>query len=132
MRALAVTFLIFAAGSSSGQAAPAADRWQQLATEGDRLTSTFQGMMWERRMLSIHNGFWADVYRTCAPQARQAGVESFKAVAVIDSEGFVKEYLLNPNSPHLACFANQMIGRQYPAPPTVPFYEVYTVKVASP
>ena len=131
MRAAVITFTTLLAGCSSGSAL-ASDRWQQLAAEGERMTSTFQGMVWEQRMLPVHNGFWPHVYRTCAPQARQASIESFRAVAVIDGSGIVKEYLVNPSSPHLACFSKQMVGRKYPAPPSSPFYEVYIIKVASP
>jgi hypothetical protein len=131
MRAFVVTFFALLAGCSSGRA-PAADRWHKLAAEGERLTSTFQGIAWEQRMLPVHNSFWPDVYRACAPQARQANIESFRAVAVIDDDGIVKEYLVNPNTQNLACFSKQMVGRKYPAPPSSPFYEVYTVKVVSP
>ncbi|MBN6152751.1 hypothetical protein JR065_20690 [Xanthomonas sp. AmX2] len=130
MHAIALTFLILLAGSSGS--ASATDRWHQLADEGRRLTSTFQGIAWEQRMLPIHNGFWPDVYRACAPQARQAGIDSFRAVAVIDGTGTIKEYLINPSTPHLACFSKQMVGRKYPAPPSSPFYEVYTIEVVSP
>jgi len=119
------------AGCSSTQA-PAGDRWHQLAAESDRLTSSWAGMAWEQRMLPVHNTFWPEVFRTCAPQATQAGIEQFRAVAVIDAAGTVKEYLIDPGNPHLACFSKQMVGRQYPAPPSTPFYEVYTVTLASP
>ena len=78
-------------------------------------------------MLPVHNGFWPEVIRTCATQAEQGGIERFRAVAVIDGVGVVTEYLINPSNPHVECFAKQMIGRKYPAPPSAPFYEVYTV-----
>ncbi|KGQ19277.1 hypothetical protein LF41_2923 [Lysobacter dokdonensis DS-58] len=128
MRALVAGIIVVIAGCSSGRMPPA-DRWHTLAAEGHRMTSTVEGMAWERRMLPVHNGFWADVIRTCAAEPMEAGIESFQAVAVIDGSGIVKEYLINPSAPHLACFSREMVGRQYPAPPSAPFYEVYTISL---
>ena len=129
MRAVVACIFFIVAACSSGRVPPA-DRWHQLAAEGHRMTSTFEGIAWERQMLPVHNSFWAEVIRACAPQAKQGGVESFQAVATIDESGIVKEYLINPSDPHLACFSSQMVGRKYPAPPSTPFYEVYTVNLS--
>lgn len=83
-------------------------------------------------MLLIHNRYWGGIYQACAAEARKAGVERFKAVAIIDSAGVVKEFLINPSDPHLECFSKEMVGRKYPEPPSAPFYEVFSVTLDSP
>ncbi|WP_129588391.1 hypothetical protein [Solilutibacter silvestris] len=113
----------------TSQQAPAEDRWHQLAAESDRLTATFRGKFWEHEMLPIHNEFWPKIFAACAPQAKTAGITNFKAVAVINKDGVVTEYLPSSNSPALKCFSEQMVGRKYPTPPESPFYEVYTINL---
>ena len=78
-------------------------------------------------MLPVHNKFWSQIAKLCAPRAKAAGIRQFKAVATIGSSGEVTEYLINPEDPALECFSEQMVGRKYPPPPEAPFYEVYTV-----
>ncbi|NYF22199.1 hypothetical protein HEP73_04369 [Xanthomonas sp. GW] len=133
MRPLLAISFVLAVFMSSADCSPlsSTDRWDGLKDESDRQTSTFRGMLWEREMLLVHNQFWAQVYQACAPEARAAGIGSFKAVATVDRQGKVTEYLVNPNVPALRCFAKQMVGRQYPEPPAAPFYEVYGVTISS-
>ncbi|NIK40547.1 hypothetical protein FHY12_002872 [Xanthomonas arboricola] len=130
MRKLVTIATLFIAACSSQQAL-AQDRWQQLASEAHRLTSTFRGVAWEQRMLPAHNSFWPDIVAACSPQAKAAGITSFQAVAAISSTGVVTDYLPNPQSPALDCFSKQMVGRKYPAPPESPFYEFYTVNLSA-
>ena len=59
----------------------------------------------------------------------KAGIATFRAVAVIDATGRVSEFLPMPNSPHLKCFTNNMVGKQYPAPPVSPFYELFEISL---
>ncbi|WP_363798965.1 hypothetical protein ABU614_03000 [Lysobacter firmicutimachus] len=103
MRAFVVGLSALLAGCPSGRI-EAADRWHLLAAEAARLTSTFAGMAWGRRMLPVHDRFRSEVYRSCAAQAGQAGIARFRAVAVIDEAGTVKEYRVNPGTPDMACF----------------------------
>jgi hypothetical protein len=134
MRQLALTLLASLSACSAG--APPADdaqldHWHQLEAKGKRLTATFRGSFWERRMLPVHNEFWPQITGLCAPKAKAAGIRQFSAVATISSSGEVTEYLINPEHPALKCFSEQMVGRKYPAPPETPFYEVYTVNLGS-
>lgn len=131
MRLPATTLLLLLTACSNQHVPVAADRWHQLEAESNRLTATFRGAIWERRMLSAHNVFWPQIYQACAAEPRKDGIESFRAIAVINSKGFVTEFLVNPENKALACFTRHMVGRKYPAPPKAPFYEVYTVNLSS-
>jgi hypothetical protein len=128
MRHSVVVLVLLIAGCSY-QPIPPHDRWHQLAAESDRLTSTFRGRLWEQKMIPMHNAFWPQVTAACGPQAKAAGITSFQAIAVISHSGVVTEYLLNPASPALQCFSKQMVGRKYPSPPELPFYELYSVNL---
>jgi outer membrane murein-binding lipoprotein Lpp len=129
MRQLTIVLALALAGCSS-KPAPAQDRWHQLASKADELTSTFRGVAWEQKMLPVHNAFWPQVVSACSSQAQAAGITSFKAVAAISSAGVITEYLPDPNSRALECFSKQMVGRKYPAPPESPFFELYTVNLS--
>lgn len=111
--------------------AVASDRWTKLAEESERLTSTPSGRAWEHQMLSAHTQFWPDVYKECSAQAAESGIKRFSAIAVIDSSGMAKEFLISPDSPHLDCFSRSMVGRKYPAPPSAPFYELFKINLDS-
>ncbi len=71
------------------------------------------------------------MYEQCIDGGRKEGLESFRAIAVVDANGVVTKFLALPNSENLACFAKEMVGRRYPAPPTAPLYERYTIFVVS-
>jgi hypothetical protein len=120
-----------AVSCASHRSAITPDEWQRMEAAGNRLTSTIEGKVWEYKMLPVHNAFWAQVYATCAPQAKAAGIGSFKAVAVIDGDGVIQQYLIQPDAKALGCFSRQMVGRKYPPPPEAPFYEVYTVRLGA-
>lgn len=130
MRKLLIASLAALAGCASN-GAPYSARWHELSAEHHRQIATSEGAAWERSFLGAHNLFWRDVYNTCAGQARAAGITEFSAVAVVGQDGVIEEFLNMPKSPHLDCFAKQMVGRQYPAPPVAPFYELFNFKISA-
>lgn len=130
-RAILLPVALLAVSCASHRSSAAPDEWQRLEAEGNRQTSKREGKIWEYRMLPVHNQFWAQIYATCAPKAKAAGIKDFKAVAVIDKDGMVQQYLIQPDAKALGCFSRQMVGRKYPPPPEAPFYEVYTVKLGA-
>jgi hypothetical protein len=105
--------------------------WARLSAAHDRLMMTDVGRDYERRMIDVHNTFWASVYSQCIAGAKKDGLASFRAIAVIDSKGVVTRFLTLPNSENLQCFTKAMVGRQYPVPPSAPFHERYTIFVVS-
>lgn len=107
------------------------DRWTQLEKEGHRLTSTAEGQAWESSMLPVHNSFWPQVYEACSSQAKLLQIQKFSAVAVINDTGKIIEFLVMPKNALTECFSKQMVGRIYPAPPSSPYYEVYTINLIS-
>ena len=130
-RAILLPVALLAVSCASHRASVAPDEWQKLVAEGNRQTSTREGKMWEYRMLPVHNGFWAKVHDTCAPKARVAGIDSFKAVAVIDRDGVIQQFLIQPDAKALDCFSRQIVGKRYPPPPEAPFYEVFILKLGA-
>ena len=126
MRRFVIIAFVLLAGCPT-QRMPPRDHWHRLAAEADRMTSTFRGIAWEQDMLPVHNAFWAGIVASCGPGARTAGVPKFEAIAVINRDGVVADYLPNPDVPALQCFTKQMTGRKYPAPPESPFYARYTI-----
>lgn len=126
---LPVALLVVSCASHRSSAAP--DEWQRLEAEGNRQTSKREGKIWEYRMLPVHNGFWAKVHDTCAPKARVAGIDSFKAVAIIDRDGVIQQFLTQPDAKALDCFSRQIAGNRYPPPPEALFYEVINVKLGA-
>ena len=129
MRGLLVAILLglLSGCASSGDAY--SNRWEQLSAEHYRLVATVEGAAWEQAFLPVHNTFWRDVYSSCIGEAKKTGIANFRALAVIDGTGTVTELLTMPNSNHLNCFSEQMVGRKYPAPPIAPFYEVLLVSL---
>jgi hypothetical protein len=103
------------------------NNWERMSAEHDRLISTPAGRDYEQRLIEVHNTFWRDVYALCIADARREAISVFRAIAVIDSEGAVTEFLPMPNSRHLSCFTKNMVGRRYPRPPAVPFYERFKI-----
>jgi hypothetical protein len=103
------------------------ERWERVSAKHDLLIATDEGAAYERKLVSVHNSFWRDVYAACNAQGRREGVKFFRAIAVVDEAGTVTEFLPNPNSPHFRCFVEQMVGRNYPAPPVAPFYERFKI-----
>jgi hypothetical protein len=107
-------------------------RWQSLSRQVDRLESTVEGVAYEHELIAVHNVFWPDVNRKCRSEAQTEPVERFSAIAVIDRDGMITEFLLKPNSPHFQCYMIEMIGRHYPKPPISPFYERYQIVIRPP
>ena len=105
-------------------------RWQVLWDKQASLTATVSGARYERQLISVHNSFWADVYDKCSAEAIKAQIYEFRAVAVIDKNGQVTDFVLMPNDNSLHCFVKEMVGRKYPAPPVAPFYEGFTLKMS--
>jgi hypothetical protein len=103
--------------------------WTRLSAAHDRLIATEAGRDYERRLTEVHNGFWQSLYAQCIDGARKQGLTSFRAIAVVDENGTVTKFLTLPNRENLACFAKGMVGRRYPAPPTAPFYERFSIFV---
>jgi hypothetical protein len=104
-------------------------RWQDLSVQVDRVLSTAAGVAYEHELLAAHNVFWPDVTRKCRGEAQNEPVERFSAIAVIDRDGMITEFLPIPNSPHFRCYTAEMIGRQYPKPPISPFYERFHIAI---
>jgi hypothetical protein len=67
------------------------------------------------------------VYAQCSGDAKKEGVASFRAIAIINENGLLMEFLPLPNSEHFGCFVDGMRHRRYPVPPSAPFYERYTI-----
>ena len=103
------------------------ERWKMLWDKQAAQTATWEGASYEQRLIATHNTFWANVYAKCARTAKSAGMDEFSAVAVIDAEGKITEFVIFPDNPALKCFSDDMVGRRYPAPPVAPFHEGFTV-----
>lgn len=128
MRRLAIFSLAaLAACSSNGE--QYSDSWDRLSREHYRQVSTPEGAAWERSFLPVHNTFWPAVHAACADKARDAGFSEFSAIAVVGADGVVRDFLVMPRDPGLACFAKQMIGRKYPPPPAAPFHELFEFRL---
>jgi len=128
---LATTALFAVSSAALGATADEYEReWARFSAAHERLIATDAGRDYERRLIDVHNTFWASIYAHCSGDAKKEGLASFRAIAVIDSNGIVTRFLTLPNSQNLACFTKGMVGRHYPAPPSVPFYERYTIFVA--
>ncbi len=104
--------------------------WKTLWDKQASLTATPSGASYERKLISVHNSFWADVYEKCSAAATKAQIYEFSAVAVIDKSGKVADFILMPNDDNLDCFTSQMVGRKYPPPPVAPFYEGFRIKLS--
>jgi hypothetical protein len=98
-----------------------------MSAEHDRLISSAAGKDYEQRLIEVHNTFWRDVYAQCSASARKEGISVFRAIAVIDGAGNVAQFFPMPNSQNFSCFTENMVGRRYPKPPTVPFYERFKI-----
>lgn len=103
------------------------ERWKTLWGKQSAQTATWQGASYEQRLIATHNRFWPSVYTKCARTAQSAGIGEFSAVAVIDAEGKIAEFVIFPDNPALKCFSEGMVGRRYPAPPVAPFHEGFTI-----
>jgi hypothetical protein len=91
-----------------------------------------EGVAYEHELIAVHNVFWPDVTRKCRSEAQNEPVERFSAIAVIDRDGTITEFLPTPNSPHFRCYTTEMVGRHYPKPPISPFYERYQIVIRRP
>jgi hypothetical protein len=107
-------------------------RWQSLSRLVDGILSTAEGVAYEHEFVAAHNVFWRDVARKCRSEAQNEPVERFSAIAVIDRDGTITEFLPKPNSPHFRCYTTEMIGRHYPKPPISPFYERFHIAIRPP
>lgn len=103
------------------------ERWKTLWDKQAVQTATWEGASYEQRLITTHNTFWSSVYAKCARTAKSAGIDDFSAVAVIDAEGKITEFVIFPDNPALRCFSEDMVGRRYPAPPVAPFHEGFSV-----
>lgn len=103
-------------------------RWTRLANEHLAMVKEEPGKSYERELIATHNTFWRDVSKKCKSLAIKAGIEKFSALAVLDADGTVVEFLTMPKSQELGCYVEQMTGRHYPRPPSAPFYELITVR----
>lgn len=103
--------------------------WNRMSAEHERLIATPAGQGYERQLVDVHNTFWRSIYVQCSPSAKKEGVTSFRAIAVIDRQGAVKQFLPMPNRQNFSCFSERMVGKRYPPPPTAPFYERFTINL---
>ncbi|MCH6483079.1 hypothetical protein MMG85_05820 [Pseudoxanthomonas sp. LH2527] len=127
---IAGIFLPFAfpASGSNDQS----ERWESLWEKQAAETATWSGASYEQRLIASHNRFWRGLYAKCAGVARRAGIEAFKAVAVIDAKGNVSEFVVFSKDKALNCFVEEMVGKQYPVPPVAPFHEGFEITLAQP
>jgi hypothetical protein len=102
-------------------------RWEHLWEKQALQTATWAGASYEQRLIASHNTFWPGVYAKCGEGARRAGVRAFRAVAVIDAKGNVSEFVVFSTDKALRCFAEEMVGKKYPAPPIAPFHEGFEI-----
>lgn len=116
---------LMASPAVSGEAK--SERWKTLWDKQAAQTATWEGASYEQRLIATHNTFWPNVYAQCAGKAKSAGIDEFSAVAVIDAEGKITEFVILSDNPALKCFSEDMVGRRYPAPPVAPFHEGFTV-----
>jgi len=130
MRGLLTLVLFSALSGCANSNDNYSNRFEDLTRQHYRLTAMDDGAAWEKASLPVHNSFWMDVLSTCTGQAKDGGISRFDAIAVIDKDGAVTEFLTMPKSEHLRCFSVEMIGRQYPAPPTAPFYQLFKVTLS--
>jgi hypothetical protein len=107
-----------------------AKEWNRMSAEHERLIATPAAQGYERQIVAVHNTFWRAIYVECSPSAKKEGVASFRAIAVIDRQGIVTQFLPLPNSQHFSCFSERMIGKRYPVPPSAPFYERFTINLS--
>jgi hypothetical protein len=107
-----------------------AKEWNRMSAEHERLIATAAGQRYERQLVDVHNTFWRAIYVECSPSAKKEGVASFRAIAVIGRKGAVMQFLPMPNSQNFSCFSERMVGKQYPPPPSAPFYERFTINLA--
>lgn len=107
-----------------------AKEWNRMSAEHERLIATPAGQDYERQLVDVHNTFWRAIYVQCSPSAKKEGVASFRAIAVIDRQGAVMRFLPMPNSQNFSCFSERMVGKRYPAPPSAPFYERFTIDLS--
>jgi hypothetical protein len=107
-----------------------AKEWNRMSAEHERLLATPAGQSYERQLVDVHNTFWRGIYVQCSPNAKKEGVASFRAIAVIDRQGAVTHFLPMPNSQNFSCFSERMVGKRYPAPPSAPFYERFTISLS--
>jgi len=103
------------------------ERWQTLWEKQAAQTATWEGAAYEQRLIASHNAFWPSLYAKCSAAAIEGGIDEFNAVAVIDAEGKVIEFVISSNNQELNCFSKEMVGRKYPAPPVAPFHEGFTI-----
>lgn len=101
--------------------------WELASAEHDRLVATAAGAAYEAQLLPVHRAFWSEVYLACLDEASKTGLDQFRAIAVIDETGSVRDFLAMPNNPHFDCFAEWMVGKQYPVPPAAPFYQRFRI-----
>jgi hypothetical protein len=119
---LSLSFALPAVGNDTKS-----ERWEYLWEKQALQTATWAGASYEQRLIASHNTFWPGVHAKCGEAARRAGVRTFKAVAVIDAKGNVSEFVIFSKEKALSCFAKEMVGKKYPAPPTAPFHEGFQI-----
>lgn len=108
-----------------------AKAWELASAEHDRLIATAAGAAYEAELLPVHKSFWSEVYLACLDEAGKTGLEQFLAIAVIDQDGKVRDFLPMPDNPHLECFTEWMVGKKYPPPPEAPFYQRFRIGLPS-
>lgn len=106
-----------------------ARQWVRLANEHLLMVKTEPGKSYELELIKAHSTFWHAVSSKCKREAVNAGIDKFSAIAVLDRDGKVVEFLTLPDSPKLSCYEKQMVGRRYPAPPFAPFYELINTTI---
>jgi hypothetical protein len=117
--ALGACLLLVIHGSAAG-----ASEWDRMVAEHDKVVARESGQAYERRLVDAHNVFWKGVFDKCKDAAVRGGLKRFDAIAVVDARGRITAFPTKPDSPHLKCFRDEMVGREYPKPPVAPYYEV--------
>ena len=86
-------------------------------------------LKYSESFFAAHRRIWPVVERKCSSDATRANLESFEALIVIDRMGRATDFFTLPNSPYFDCFRQNLIGVQYPRPPSSPFFQPLTVNL---
>lgn len=93
-------------------------RFTALFNESERLERTPEGIAYNPSMLKAANTFSLEVRSKCEADAKKANSPFFLAIEIVSSTGEIQEYLTMPPNPEYSCYARNVVGRHYPAPPT--------------
>lgn len=122
--------IVLLAATQPASAEDYAERWTRLANEHLAMVKSGPGRDYERGpFIEAHQPLWRDVAKRCKADVEKSNLKKFSAIAVIDAQGRVTEFLTLPQHPALDCLVQAMVGQQYPPPPFAPYYELINLKL---